>query len=263
MDSHADLYEFEDEPSDVGYTTVQNLFIKYFMPAAKGNYVKVYLAGLMRCYGSKAEQWASYQTIAEEQQVSVDVVKRAWRYWENLGLIRRVPRYLRDPSRPDDFRTEPDTEYCYQTSNVIKFRRDLRPLVERMFSGVQNCPPSPGKTAPPRGAKLPPEEKQDEEQQQEERQDQTVSSGRIVSVFESHMGRPPSKTEQRTLERLAKEYGTWWVECAFTEYLCQSDKQQIKVPLRYIEGVLENWRVEGMRMTDVIEHLHKLKEGKR
>jgi len=256
------LFEFEDDGLDAGFTTVQNLFITHFMPKAKGNYVKVYLAGLMRCYGSKAEQWASYQTIAEEQNVSVDVVKRAWRYWESVGLVRRIPRYLKDTSNPDDYRTEPDTEYCHQTSNVIRFRRDLRPLVEHSFSGGQFCPPPGGNSALPRGAKLPPKERQDEEQQIEERQDKTVRSGRVLSVFESHIGYTPTKSEVRVLNQLVEAYDEWWVECAISECMIQSDLQRIKSPLRYIKGVLENWSKEGMRMTDVLEHLQRLKEAK-
>lgn len=262
MDAHADLFEFEDDGLDTGFTTVQNLFLTHFMPAAKGNYVKVYLAGLMRCYGSKNDQWASAKTIAEEQRVSVDVVRAAWRYWEKVGLIRRIPRYLRDPANPYDYRTEPDEEYCHQTTNIIRFRRDLRPLIEQTLGGMQNCTGGVCNSTQGGYAKLHTKERQDEEEQVEERQDKTGLSRRVLSVFESHIGRPPSKTERRTLERLVNEYGEWWVECAFTEYMIQSDLQEIKVPLRYIEGVLENWRVEGMRMTDVIEHLKRLKEGK-
>ncbi len=267
MDAHADLFEFEDDGLDTGFTTVQNLFLTHFMPAAKGNYVKIYLAGLMRCYGSKNDQWASAKTIAEEQRVSVDVVRAAWRYWEKVGLIRRIPRYLRDPANPYDYRTEPDEEYCHQTTNIIRFRRDLRPLIEQTLGGMQNCTRGVCNSTQGGYAKLHTKERQVEEPQGEEGQDQTkVSSGplssRILSQFESHIGRPPSKSERRTLQRLVETYGEWWVDSAFTEYLCQSDLQQIKVPLRYIEGVLENWSVEGMRLTDVVQHLRRLKGGK-
>lgn len=91
----------------------------------------------------------------------------------------------------------------------------------------------------------------------------SVPSRRVLVTFELHMDRPPSPTEQRTLSRLEADYGTDWVEASFTEYLIQSDKQEITAPLRYIEGVLRNWRVEGMRLTDVLAHLQKLKEGNR
>lgn len=264
MELNADLYEFEDEGLDTGFTTIQNLFLTHFMPAAKGNHVKVYLAGLMRCYGSKTEQWASAKTIAEEQQVSVDVVRAAWRYWESVGLVRRIPRYLRDPSNPYDFRTQPDEEYCHQTSNVIKFRRDLRPLAEQMLGGMQNCTGGVCNSTQGGYAKLHTKERQVEEKQVEERQDKTrnVSSRPVVS-FNLYFERPPSPTELRTLERLAGTYGEDMLDAALTEYALQRDLQTIKVPLRYVEGVLKNWRVEGIRLTDVREHLRRLKHDTR
>lgn len=283
MNSHADLFEFEDDGLNVGFTTVQNLFITHFMPKAKGNHVKVYLAGLMRCYGGRTEQWASARTIAEEQGVSVDVVRAAWRYWESVGLIRRIPRYLRDPANPNDYRTEPDTEYCHQTTNVIRFRRNLNPLVEHSFGGVQNSTGGVCNSAQGGYAVLHTKERQDEELQVEERQDKTKGSSPVIDssaevsatsesaptinekrmreLFELHVGRKPSKSEMRDLLKLANRYGQDWVESACVEYMVQSDLQEVAVPIRYIQGVLENWTVEGMRMTDVVKHLKRLKEG--
>ena len=135
----AELFEFEEEEEglEVGYTTLQNLFFTHFMPQANGNYVKVYLAGLMRCYGSKRHQWASVKTIANEQQLSERTVQRAWTYWEEIGLVRRVPRYLRDKRNPLDYKTTPDDEYRFQTTNIIAFRRNLLPLVQQQEEGQQ------------------------------------------------------------------------------------------------------------------------------
>jgi len=257
---YPDLFEFDDEEAGVGFTIVPNAFITYYMPKAKANYVKVYLAGLRRCYGSRSEQWASYQTLSDELQLSVDVVKRAWRYWESVGLIRRVPRYLRDLSDPFDYRTEPDTEYCHRASNIIRFKRNIQPPSEQGFSTGQNSPLPPGKTAPSPRAELPPKEIQEEETQIEERQDKTnVPSRRVLSSWEVYLERPPSPTECRILARLEREYGTEWVEASLQEYLVQSDKQEISAPIRYIEGVLRNWRVEGMRLTDILAHLRRMK----
>ena len=180
------------------------------MPAAKGNYVKVYLAGLMRCYGSKNDQWASAKTIAEEQRVSVDVVRAAWRYWKRSVSSDVSPLPPR-PGEPYDYRTEPDEEYCHQTTNIIRFRRDLRPLIEQTLGGMQNCTGAVCNSTQGGYAKLHTKERQVEETQGEEGQDQTkVSSGplssRILSQFESHIGRPPSKSERRTLQRLVETY---------------------------------------------------------
>ncbi len=51
LDAEVYELEFEEEGLEAGFTTVQNLLLLHFMPAAPANYVKVYLAGLMRCYG--------------------------------------------------------------------------------------------------------------------------------------------------------------------------------------------------------------------
>lgn len=105
-----------------GRTIVENAFLMHYMPKAPGNAVKVYLAGLMRCFGYRDSQFASVPTLAKEQGMSERAVQRALSYWEKLGLIRRVPRYLRDLSNPRDYRTEPDAEYKYRTSNLIVYR---------------------------------------------------------------------------------------------------------------------------------------------
>lgn len=114
-------FEFE-EGIEAGHTVVPNLFITRFMPKAPGNYVKIYLAGLMRCFGNRNSQFVSAKTLAEEQGVSVRAVQRAWSYWEERRLIRRVPRYLRDLKNPRDYKLEPDLDYKYQSSNLIIFR---------------------------------------------------------------------------------------------------------------------------------------------
>lgn len=85
-----------------------------------------------------------------------------------------------------------------------------------------------------------------------------VDGKRLDAHFELYVERPPSKSEKRALRELAAKYGMDWVESAFVEYLVQNDLQGIKAPIRYIKGVLENWSVEGMRMTDVIAHLRRL-----
>lgn len=100
-------------------------------------------------------------------------------------------------------------------------------------------------------------------EQTKTRQDKTSPSRRVLRQFELFMGRNPSPTERRTLARLEAEFGTDWVETAFTEYWVQKDKRPITSPLAYIEGVLRNWRIEGMRLTDVLEHLRNMRDQER
>jgi hypothetical protein len=120
------LFSLEGSQSE-GFTVVQNAFIKHFMPL-QPRMACIYLAGLMRCYGRCGEQWASNETIAREQGVSVRFVSEAWAYWEELGLIKRVPRYLRSPANPLDYSVQRSAEYKYQTTNLILFTRDVSAL---------------------------------------------------------------------------------------------------------------------------------------
>jgi hypothetical protein len=120
------LFALEGSQAE-GFTVVQNGFLKHFMPL-QPRMACIYLAGLMRCYGRCGEQWASNETIAREQGVSVRFVSEAWAYWEELGLIKRVPRYLRSPANPLDYSAQRSAEYKYQTTNLILFTRDVSAL---------------------------------------------------------------------------------------------------------------------------------------
>lgn len=276
-----DLFEldFEDEGLEAGFTTVQNVFIVHYMPPANANYVKVYLAGLARCFGSRSEQWASVRTLAEEQQISVDTVRRAWRYWEKVGLIRRIPRYVKDTRNLQDYRTEPDTEYCYQVSSIIRFRRNLKAPTERALGGMQPCtPPLCTAAYPPYAAVHTIEEIQTEEIQGQDKtgsglvassldtegaspDEVVVKMERVTQCFVDVVGREASQLEQEHLTRLIGTYGWWEVEKALNELLVQRDLQHIGNPTRYLAGVLENWSKEGPRNTDILAHLRRMNKG--
>lgn len=268
----ADVFEFdEDDGSSAGFTTIQNVFFTHFMPEAQGNYVKVYLAGLMRCFGARSEQWASVSTIAEEQKVSEKTVRRAWAYWEEKGLVRRIPRFIRDRSNPMDYRTQPDNEYRIQTSNIIKFRRNLLALVEHSFGGGHQRPggvvtdDQGGLDTHDQGGWSPvtTKERQIEEQQIEEGQDDMTMVGLVESYFEIAFDRKPAGAELRSLLALAEEYSIEWLTAAMLEGALQSNIRTIKAPIRYIEGVMKNWKTEGVRITDIAEHFQRVQAIRR
>ena len=69
------------------YTSrVENLFISEFRPDAPGDYVKVFLLGLM--YAQYDEEMDS-RKIAISLGLSEDEVEEAWIYWASRGVIRR------------------------------------------------------------------------------------------------------------------------------------------------------------------------------
>lgn len=77
-------------------TWVENLFIGEFMINAPGDYVKVYLYGLMYAgLGAAMDN----PTIARELGMTEEDVLKAWTYWEEKGIIAK--KY---PDKEDRFR---------------------------------------------------------------------------------------------------------------------------------------------------------------
>ncbi len=65
-----------------GATIVENAFIADFMPRAEGEYVKVYLYGLMRCGEPSSGD--------EDSPFDAETLARAYAYWQSAGLVRVV-----------------------------------------------------------------------------------------------------------------------------------------------------------------------------
>lgn len=82
-------------------TPVENLFLLELMPHAPGDYVRVYLYGLMLCRYPAED--SSAETIAHALGLKPDEVTDAFRYWERAGLVMRLsdkpPRYQYLPAR--------------------------------------------------------------------------------------------------------------------------------------------------------------------
>lgn len=76
-------------------TPVENLFLMEHMPHAPGDYVRVYLYGLMLCRYPSED--ASAETVAKALGIKPEEVTEAFRYWERAGLVMRLsdrpPRY--------------------------------------------------------------------------------------------------------------------------------------------------------------------------
>jgi DnaD/phage-associated family protein len=67
-------------------TQVPNVFIAEYLPAAPGDYVKVYLYAYMKAAGREI---LSNDAIAEELGMKAEDVLAAWSYFEKRGLIRK------------------------------------------------------------------------------------------------------------------------------------------------------------------------------
>ena len=68
-----------------GSTPVEHIFLTEYMPAARGDYVKVYLLCLYHSRMPKDE--TKVEDICRELGLETAVVENALRYWERRGLL--------------------------------------------------------------------------------------------------------------------------------------------------------------------------------
>ena len=81
-------FAFDEQFAMFDITPVENQFILEYLPAAKGDYVKVYLYGLLCCYHPKKEM--DLNTMGRELGMTEEEILAAYRYWERRGIVRRV-----------------------------------------------------------------------------------------------------------------------------------------------------------------------------
>lgn len=94
-------------------TDVENIFINEYMPGAPGEYVKVYLYGLLY---AQQKNTMSHRTLAKQLGLSSDEVVSAWTYWEEAGLVKKK------------FKSEP---------GPFNFDIEFISIREKMYSDVQ------------------------------------------------------------------------------------------------------------------------------
>ena len=82
------MFEFDQNALAFGVTALENRFLLDYLPAAKGDYVKVYLWGLFAC-AHKGPDY-SLDEMAQEIMLSVQEIEAALRYWERRGLVTRM-----------------------------------------------------------------------------------------------------------------------------------------------------------------------------
>ena len=82
------MFGFDPKYAMFDMTPVANQFILEYLPAAKGDYVKVYLYGLMRCYHPEEEM--SLDRMCHELNMTEEQITAAFSYWERRRLVRRI-----------------------------------------------------------------------------------------------------------------------------------------------------------------------------
>ena len=81
-------FAFDERFAMFDVTPVENQFILEYLAGARGDYVKVYLYGLLCCYHPKKEM--DIAAMSRELNLAEDVILAAFRYWERQHVVRRI-----------------------------------------------------------------------------------------------------------------------------------------------------------------------------
>lgn len=84
--SNTEFFKEKNKDYYLYSTDVENLVINELFPAAPGDYVKVYLIGLMRAQYGIIE---SRDKTANILGMSIEQIDNAWEYWKKLGAIEK------------------------------------------------------------------------------------------------------------------------------------------------------------------------------
>ena len=80
------LCRFSESFQIFDITPVENLFIQEFMLKAPGDFVKVYLYGLMQCYRPNSTE-NSLEAFSHALEMDTGTIENAFHYWERQGIL--------------------------------------------------------------------------------------------------------------------------------------------------------------------------------
>ena len=80
------LCRFSESFQIFDITPVENLFIQEFMLKAPGDFVKVYLYGLMQCYRPNSTE-NSLEAFTHALEMDKNTIENAFRYWDRQGIL--------------------------------------------------------------------------------------------------------------------------------------------------------------------------------
>lgn len=82
---------------DLGDTPIENIFLDVYMPMANGTFVKVYLLAYKYACDKDMGMNVTNQTIANNLNIPLADVLSAWDFWEEKGIIKKIPKSSDDP----------------------------------------------------------------------------------------------------------------------------------------------------------------------
>ena len=93
-------------------TDVENIFINEYMPVAPGDFVKVYLYGLL--YSQNGIKMTCEQ-MAGQLSMSKEKFDEAWNYWVSMGIVEKI--YSNEKSGEYDIVFKQMRSMMYSTSS--------------------------------------------------------------------------------------------------------------------------------------------------
>ncbi len=123
------LFEFDEKFLLFDSTPVENIFLQEYMAGAKGEYVKVYLYGLM--YSYHPVEGLGVENIAKELAITGQEVEAAFRYWERKGLVQRIS------DEPLSYRYVNAKQLMFMRQNTLEDRA-YENFAEALFSAFGN-----------------------------------------------------------------------------------------------------------------------------
>ncbi len=146
------MFRTDPDAEEYGVTSVENLFIRNFLPSARGDQVKVYLWGLYQ--SGRDGTWAALEDAAAELNMSASDVASALRYWERRGLVtieaEDPPRYVFHSPRQRmsagaGFEADPSyLDFAESVYAAFGTRRKVRPSeIAQAWEWVQDMGLSP------------------------------------------------------------------------------------------------------------------------
>lgn len=168
-------------------TDVENMFINEYLPGAPGEYVKVYLYGLL--YAQLGTEM-THSAMAAQLGMSEKTLADAWNYWEQMGVVKKIP--------------------SDEGTGIINFDIEFINLREKMYGNV-----SSGES--PENEETGPAPLQNEELK------------KLFDDVERFMGRPLSSGESSEIASWMSQNGATpkLVRAAF-EYCCERGKANVK-----------------------------------
>lgn len=221
-------------------TQIPNWFIRTYMPAANGNFVKLYIFLWMACQHPDTSGTLSINILADRMECTENDVIRALRYWSREGLLRFREK---DDEIHDIVLTSPSA--ALEASAVTVNKEVPLPIKE---PGVQQTPSSVPVTANEQMAdKHPVPDKQTYTPLQAEALMKDVAIEQTMTAVEQLLGTPLSTSHLQLILYFMCDIG-FSKDLVLAMY--QTALQKGKNSPRYIEAIGISWAKQGIQTVE-------------